>query len=1234
ELEVEGAGPEAGAHAAPSPSPTGTFESDIPMRGAEQAAASLGGGAAAASEALALASPPVGGPHCGGRIRKTTTRRPEVCRSCRTVLQARPGQRGRNGQTGRLVACTLYRCDGCRRVLCSGCHSECVRTGTYPVCAPPGADVVAEDFRIIIGLPDPQAALQCLEAGPGAAAGPPGEAIAAVPAMVDGAAFRAALGRVAAQPTPGTLERVPAEILSRAALVCRDALRGLAEAYAGVSSLAVLAGALILRIAQTLLGKILGAIRVDLAELGRRRELVELYENESRKREKRSATRIRAADRPPASDTDERHKRVIAIVEEKGINRAIGVLLDALRPARTPELAEEMRRLVAVDTDADEQAAIARAIAGAAADRAACMPTVPTKRRVRRAVRGLQPWAAPGPSGWRNSLVSAICEADGGEDALAGLAAIALGGRWLPQDGLLWDAAILEPVDQGIWPPAAAGEPASRKIRPIGLCEPLVKLAEAVGVEAAIHRARGRMEPHQLGNTPDGIPMLVRLQQPMPEGDQHEGKDVEAEVSAGEGVSMDQCIVKTDLENACGRLFRSSLLATARRHVPDLLPLLAGRWAAGYSVVWQRVGVAWVQHTTWRGGIQGSRLMQLLFNLDIADAMRGVCGCDPAVASPAVALAGVADDWCIAGDAGPVGAEIDALEGRLARRGHRMRGHQCAVTFPALDASGGAPFAAARSLLERMGREVHGLLLLGTALGGSRSTTLAGAVAMEGPALARAAQAEQVGEALCCLARSRCHRRTAQTAWAILVHSPARELDYDMRLCASGVLRVARARLQAAVVQVLEVLTGSPLDAADVDAVGLPPRLGGMGVRLPAGPEAAASYLACWSAHAQDVRRLAAALGRPLHHDPDAVLAGEAASRLRAFGVDFTPGLGMAFTAEAQIEYASGPFVVDTPVSDAFSFVGDIDDSSPAPYAALDSFLVPGPPGPPGGASERRPEPQNPSESCVCGRGGPTLAEAAPAPRGVDSGSLLLQRDLEGSRRRLLGRLFRGLDALRATRLWRRIADDDERQRNLLSHAGRSKGTFWLAILRARWMQARSAIWQIAFLRRLGVAFAPPAATCRPRRAPAVEDAGVEVQECGETLGRRAARALACPRSATRLRAHSGAVRGLEEELRSAGAVVDLERRVPELYRTLPDGAIQEAVMDLVVAFPANAERWWLDVNFRSPFNASLADAGRAPGAAAAAGDRAKASRYGGQVRSIAVEAGGRLSDGAAAALA
>ena len=111
-------------------------------------------------------------------------------------------------------------------------------------------------------------------------------------------------------------------------------------------------------------------------------------------------------------------------------------------------------------------------------------------------------------------------------------------------------------------------------------------------------------------------------------------------------------------------------------------------------------------------------------------------------------------------------------------------------------------------------------------------------------------------------------------------------------------------------------------------------------------------------------------------------------------------------------------------------------------------------------------------------------------------------------------------------------------------------------------------------------------------------------------------------------------MRGLEAELRAAGAVVDIERRVPELYQCRPDGSIREAVMDLVVGFPATAQRWWLDVNVRTPFCSSLPTASRIAGAAAAAGDRAKATRYGDAVRCVAVEAGGRLSAGAAAVIA
>ncbi|CAK0892800.1 unnamed protein product, partial [Prorocentrum cordatum] len=117
------------------------------------------------------------------------------------------------------------------------------------------------------------------------------------------------------------------------------------------------------------------------------------------------------------------------------------------------------------------------------------------------------------------------------------------------------------------------------------------------------------------------------------------------------------------------------------------------------------------------------------------------------------------------------------------------------------------------------------------------------------------------------------------------------------------------------------------------------------------------------------------------------------------------------------------------------------------------------------------------------------------------------------------------------------------------------------------------------------------------QRAVAVDDAGEATRDGVAPLGRRAAHALACPRSAIRLRAHTGAVRGLEAELHSAAAVVNIERRIPELYQCRPDWSICEAVMDLVFSFPASAQRWLVDANVA--------------GAAAAA-------QYGDTVRSVA----------------
>ncbi|CAK0876451.1 unnamed protein product, partial [Prorocentrum cordatum] len=89
------------------------------------------------------------------------------------------------------------------------------------------------------------------------------------------------------------------------------------------------------------------------------------------------------------------------------------------------------------------------------------------------------------------------------------------------------------------------------------------------------------------------------------------------------------------------------------------------------------------------------------------------------------------------------------------------------------------------------------------------------------------------------------------------------------------------------------------------------------------------------------------------------------------------------------------------------------------------------------------------------------------------------------------------------------------------------------------------------------------------------------------------------------------------------------------LYDNRADGSIKDAVMDLVVGFPATAWKWWLDVNVHFPLGSALPAASRVAGTAAAAGDQGKEARHGADMQhSISVEPGGRLSAGAANALA
>ena len=173
-------------------------------------------------------------------------------------------------------------------------------------------------------------------------------------------------------------------------------------------------------------------------------------------------------------------------------------------------------------------------------------------------------------------------------------------------------------------------------------------------------------------------------------------------------------------------------------------------------------------------------------------------------------------------------------------------------------------------------------------------------------------------------------------------------------------------------------------------------------------------------------------------------------------------------------------------------------------------------------------------------------------------------------------------------------------------------------------------------------------------------------EECGKCLGQLAEHAFGCSCGAARLRAHNAIVRTCAHVVGRAGAFVDIERHVPELYQVVAPsggegsrrrgaggrapvsgaggarqegaggrteteqeagkGQLREAIMDVVVQWPTDAFPRWVDINIRSPYVPSVEHADRVPGAAAALGDNRKRQRYGEAVLALTVETGGRLS--------
>ena len=93
-----------------------------------------------------------------------------------------------------------------------------------------------------------------------------------------------------------------------------------------------------------------------------------------------------------------------------------------------------------------------------------------------------------------------------------------------------------------------------------------------------------------------------------------------------------------------------------------------------------------------------------------------------------------------------------------------------------------------------------------------------------------------------------------------------------------------------------------------------------------------------------------------------------------------------------------------------------------------------------------------------------------------------------------------------------------------------------------------------------------------------------------------------CNAGPARLRPHRAIQRRLGQLLVASGASVDYERPVTDFYKLAEDGTIQEAILDLVVTYPAAIGYHAIDVSIRAPQATRYAVSSFKRGEAAATG--------------------------------
>ena len=243
--------------------------------------------------------------------------------------------------------------------------------------------------------------------------------------------------------------------------------------------------------------------RLAQAEAGRWQELGDEYLRE------RAETPPHPAQHDPQDDEHARHRRTAKQMREaRGIGHAKQMLCGKGVAPPTGDTRSALAELLQADEPEGEQAAIADEAAECL--RGAGAAEMPKAASLHKHIRSLNLAAQPGPSGWRPGLLQAVHRRPGAPRALRAWAALWRTGRLTEASTRLWTAGLVALLVKG----ADRTKPGGMALRPIALCEVLVKMTEGAYAAEESDRIIDASRYRQLGTgQADGAVIITRALQ-------------------------------------------------------------------------------------------------------------------------------------------------------------------------------------------------------------------------------------------------------------------------------------------------------------------------------------------------------------------------------------------------------------------------------------------------------------------------------------------------------------------------------------------------------------------------------------------------------------------------------------------------------------------------------------------------------------------------------------------------